>query len=275
MKSEIAIRNLEKDLAVQSKKIESMLPDGLDVRKFMRTAVNGIVNHPQADQMLSADRQSLFAACQKAASDGLLLDGKEATMIAFFNKKLERSDVSYIPMTQGLIKLARNSGEILSIRAEVVFKNDQFTYRLGIEDQPIHAPDWFGDRGDPIGAYAVVSLKSGEKIVSVFNRQRIMTIANSGRNSSQYDPQKGTFYIEWWRKTVIKNALKYAPKSTYLESAMDRDNETVDSNIQAEPQPAGAQELNSLLDDEPVTAKDEVILEPNAVNGDIVDDDII
>lgn len=214
------------DLNGQTKAIQSMLPAGMDSRRFLRTVVNTVSTHPQSDRLLSADRQSLFSACQRAAGDGLLLDGRESTLIVFRDKKARTEVVNYIPMVQGLVKLARNSGEIANITAELVYSNDSFQYRPGVDEQPAHEPDWFGERGEPIGVYAVITTHDSEKIVSVMPKKRLMVIAGSGRNVEQYDPNKGTHFEEWWKKAAIKNVLKYAPKSTYLESALSSESTT-------------------------------------------------
>lgn len=218
-----AVQQLSKDMASQSKSLESVLPHGMDVKRFMRTTINAIQTHAQSAALMAADRGSLFSACQKAAGDGLLLDGKEATLVTFKNQ------VTYMPMVQGLVKLARNSGEIKNILAEVVFEKDEFQYRPGIDEQPMHAPDWFADdRGAPVGCYAVVTTRDNEKIVRVLPKSRIMAIAAGGRNGHQYTPGKGAHFEEWWKKTAIKNVLKYAPKSTELDRALEADNEHYD-----------------------------------------------
>lgn len=246
------ITALTKDIASQSKQLQTMLPKGMDVNRFMRTTVNAISTHAQADALMKADRKSLFSACQKAAGDGLLIDGKEATLVTFKNQ------VTYMPMVQGLVKLARNSGEIANIVAEVVYKEDDFSYRPGIDEQPVHSPDWFADdRGKPVGAYAVVILTSGEKICTVMKESRIMAIANGGRNAHQYTPGKGAHFEEWWKKTVIKNVLKYAPKSTYLEQALDNDNGNFDPDAMepdyTPPAQKQASNLNESLNSQPAT----------------------
>lgn len=203
--------------------LQQALPANVDVDKFIRTASNAIQTHPQQEKLLKSDRRTLFVACQKAAADGLVLDGREATLVAFWNKNKGTNDISYIPMTQGLVKVARNSGEIANLYAEVVYKNDSFRYRPGMDDEPVFEPDWFSDdRGEPIGAYAVVSLKSGEKMTSILPKKRILEVGGDGNNPEQYDPLKGKNFGEWWKKTAIKNVLKYAPKSSELIEAIDR-----------------------------------------------------
>lgn len=221
------IKQFEHDLVNQKHALESVLPPGLELRRFMRTVSNLLQIHPQSQRLLAADRQSLFNACLKSAGDGLLLDGREAVLTVFHENKSNTDKVTYMPMVQGLVKLARNSNEISNIVAEVVYKNDGFIYRPGVQDQPLHDPDWFGDRGKPIGAYAVVTTKDNEKIVSVLASDRILAIGQGGRNADQYMPGKGAHFVEWWKKTVIKNALKYSPKSTHLASAMAADNELI------------------------------------------------
>ena len=251
------ITQFTRDLNGQSKAIRSMLPSGIDPLRFMRTVVNTVSTHPQSDRLLKANRQSLFSACQKAAGDGLLIDGRESTLVVFRDKKARTENVSYIPMVQGLVKLARNSGEIANIVCEVIYSNDQFRYRPGIDKEPTFDPDWFGDRGKPVGAYATVTTKDGEKIARVLPEKRIMDIARSGHNTDQFIPGKGINFEEWWRKTAIKNVLKYAPKSTELESALSSDNTTsfeipdyeepVKTEKDVTPEPPTAEEIQAMV----------------------------
>lgn len=222
------VKQLEQTFKTEMQHLQSVLPPGLDVKRFCRTAINGLSVHDQADRLLKADRQTLFSACQKAAGDGLLLDGREATLVMFHDKKKNTDIVAYMPMVQGLVKLARNSGEITNLIAEVVFEKDTFNYSPGLDVQPFHGPDWFGERGQPIGAYAVVTTSDDQKIVSILPKNRIIAIGKGGQNADQYVPGKGAHYQEWWKKTVIKNVLKYSPKSSHLESAMQADNQTID-----------------------------------------------
>ena len=253
------IQQFEHDLVGQSHALESVLPPGLELRRFMRTVSNLLQTHAQSARLLAADRQSLFNACQKAAGDGLLLDGREAVLTVFHESKSNTDKVTYMPMVQGLVKLARNSSEISNIVAEVVYDKDEFIYRPGIEEQPLHKPDWFGERGKPIGAYAVVTTKDNEKIVSVLARDRILAIGQGGRNADQYMPGKGAHFVEWWKKTVIKNALKYSPKSTYLASAMAADNELTspDKIPPTEKDVTPSDKLARILHGDPVTVRTE------------------
>lgn len=219
-----AIQVCDQQLQSKSVEIQKLLPADIECDQFLAIAINSINSHAQSQKLLSADRGSLFNAIRKSATDGLLIDGRESTLVTFSGQ------VAYMPMVQGLVKLASNSGEVTKIYANVVYQNDKFRYRPGIETEPLFDPDWFGDRGAAIGAYAVVLTKSGEPIVSVMKSNRILAIGQGGKNGYQYDPKKGPHFEEWWKKTAIKNVLKYAPRSTRLDSALSHDNENIDPN---------------------------------------------
>lgn len=200
--------------------LQAALPPNVSVERFVRTALTGLQTHRDAAKLLNCDRRSLYNAVNKAAADGLMLDGREAALAPF------KDEVQYMPMVQGLMKLARNSGEIANILAEPVYSLDEFTYRIGVDATPVHAPDWFADdRGKPVGVWAMVTLTNGEHIVSILPKSKIMRIAKSSRAPQNYDPNTGQHWDEWWKKTAIRNVLKLAPKSAELQRAIDHDNQ--------------------------------------------------
>ena len=47
-------------------------------------------------------------------------------------------------------------------------------------------------------------------------KKRVLQIASASKNSAQY-AINAPHFTEWWKKTAIKNVLKYAPKATELE----------------------------------------------------------
>ena len=196
------------------------LPAGLDKGRFISTTKNAIQTHPSQKKLLEADRKSLFLSIQKCCADGLVLDGREAALV------IRGGKVSYEPMVQGLIRLARNSGEISKIDSEIVYANDEFSFKPGRDLQPDFEPEWKlppSERGPAVLAYAVIHLKSGDPIVRIMHEERIMQIANQTPNKNNYS-QKSAHFTEWWRKTVIKNALKYAPKSNEIDKFLNEDN---------------------------------------------------
>lgn len=203
--------------------VQTLQGTGINPQRFLITAKTAIQTHQQKDKLEKADRGSLYLAIKKAASDGLMPDGREAALVIYNTKVGEKwvATVQYQPMVQGLVKLARNSGEIESIGAYVVYSADKFSYRAGVDKIPQHDAAWFGVRGEPIGVWAFVKLKSGEYLDPVMlTKERLDRIAMRSKQAQNYDIKEGKDWEEFWKKAAIRNILKYAPRSTHLEQAM-------------------------------------------------------
>lgn len=221
------------------------LPGHIPAEKFQRTVLTALTMNPElarAASKTNGGMQSLLTACTKAATDGLIIDGREAALVTFRQKVSGKNEpdryedrVQYIPMVAGLMKKARNSGEISSIAAHVVYQNDKFAYVLGDEERIEHEPKLDGQRGAPIAVYAIVKLKDGSVQREVMDKDAIMRIASQSKNSFQYDPAKGKNYGEWWRKTVIRRISKYLPSSSDRDEFMQAV-ERLDDDFEFEPE---------------------------------------
>jgi recombination protein RecT len=237
-------------ICVTLDKMEGSIADalkgtGISVTRFLATAKTGIQTHPDADKLAKADRQSLYLAVKRAASDGLMPDGREAALVCYFNKDKKAYDVQYQPMVQGMVKLATNSGEIEAIGAYIVYEKDKFSYRAGIDPIPVHeAENWFSDRGDPVGVWGFVKLKNGNYLKpTLLPKERVLRIATRSKRASQYDPKAGPDWEEFWQKAAIRNVLKYAPRSSLLDKMLDADSSEFDmqsEDVYLNAKPTGA-----------------------------------
>lgn len=118
-------------------------------------------------------------------------------------------DVSYM----GLLHLAQEIGSIKWGQAKVVYEHDTYENQ-GLTKEPLHKFSAFGDRGQPIGAYCTVKLESGDFMTEEMSAEEIQQVRNTSKSKdSQYSPWN-TFPMEMWRKTVVKRASKYWPKSS-------------------------------------------------------------
>jgi recombination protein RecT len=195
--------------------IASNLPSTISPDKFRNVVITAANMTPD---LLNADRRSLLGACVKCAADGLVPDGREAALVIMGGK------VSYMPMVAGVLKRARNSGEIASLIAQVVHERDRFLWRPCDAAAPIEheTPPLTEDRGKPIGAYAIARLKDGSVVAEVMNHAEIEKVRNVSR-------AKGSGpWIQWWdqmaRKTVIRRLSKYLPMDAApLEVLLNRD----------------------------------------------------
>lgn len=206
------------------KRISDQLKEtGVSAKRFLASAKATIQTHPDIDRLEKADRQSLYDAIERSAAEGLIPDGREAALVVYGNK------VNYQPMVQGLVKLARNSGEIESIGAYVVYSKDKFLYRVGQDKMPSHEAEWFGDRGEPIGVWAFVKLKNGEYLEPVMmSKDRVARIASRSKQMKNYSSKEGKDWEEFWKKAAIRNVLKLAPRSTSLDKLLKQDDEEFD-----------------------------------------------
>jgi recombination protein RecT len=196
----------------------SALPPQIPVEKFIRTTLTAVQMNPE---LLSADRRSLLGACMKAAQDGLLLDGREAAPVIFNTK--DGKKVQYMPMVGGILKKIRNSGELASISANVVYDKDFFEYELGDDERIVHKPFLGADRGQQLAVYAVAKTKDGaiyREVMSVADVEKVRAASRAGK----FGP-----WADWWdemaKKTVIRRMAKRLPSSADVDQVFESDNE--------------------------------------------------
>lgn len=207
-------------LTRMSAEFKAALPPQIPVEKFIRTTLTAVQMNPE---LLAADRRSLLGAAMKAAQDGLMMDGREAAPVIFNTK--EGKKVQYMPMIGGILKKMRNSGELASIGAHVVYERDLFDYELGDDERISHKPFLGEDRGKAIACYAIAKTKDGaiyREVMSVADVEKVRAASRAGK----FGP-----WVDWWdemaRKTVIRRIAKRLPSSADLEQVLAHDNEAV------------------------------------------------
>lgn len=217
---------LKKDLSAMKSQFQMALPKHISVEKFTRVLITAIATSPN---LVSADRSSLFASCMKAAQDGLLPDGKESAIVTFKNKS-GALIAQYMPMVSGILKKVRNSGELSSITAQVVYEKDDFKFWIDSSGEHLeHRPSMFGDRGKAIGAYALAKTKDNSVYIEVLPLDQIESIRKASR-ASESGPWSGAFSHEMWKKSAIRRLSKRLPMSTDLEQVITADDDLYDFN---------------------------------------------
>lgn len=110
---------------------------------------------------------------------------------------------------RGLIKMAKRSGEVTNISANVVHQQDTFEIDLGSEPRVIHRPK-LGMRGDIIGAYAIAKMAHGGPEIEWLSNddlERIRQVAESRSKS----PAWKQWPEEMMRKSAIRRLSKRLP----------------------------------------------------------------
>jgi recombination protein RecT len=168
-------------------------------------------------KLAAGDRQSVVNAVTNIAAIGISLNPAKKQAYLVPRKGKICLDISYM----GLIDLAIQSGSIMWAQADLVYANDAFTLN-GFDRPPTHSFNPFSkERGDMVGAYVVVKMHSGDYLTECMNREDIDAIKNRSESvkAGKQSPWD-TDYGEMAKKTVVKRAYKYWPKSDRLDQAI-------------------------------------------------------
>ena len=204
------IDSFKNELKLMEPNFKPLLPEHVPVEKFKAMVIAAVGGNPE---LLKCTRASLWKACVQGAELGLSLNPTMGEADILPQKVGNELTAQFRPRYKGLMNLARRSGEVTSIRAVLVYENDEFEVIEGLRPDIIHKPAR-GDRGALSHAYCVWTLKGvAEPQFEVMDRAQIMRVkarSPSGKNGN--GPWK-TDEEEMWRKTVVKRATKYMPIS--------------------------------------------------------------
>lgn len=205
------------------------LPAHVTVDRFKRILSNAISTDGYIQNAVRENPKSVWNAAMACAKDGLIPDGREAALVVF-NTKVKCSDgitrslatAQYMPMIGGILKMMRQSGEVASLSAQVVYEKDEFDYELGDNERISHKPSLTDDRGKMIAAYAILKTKDGGIYREMMGRQQIMAVKQISK-AKDSGPWSGPFESEMWKKTVLRRLAKRAPLSTDVLDLIQRD----------------------------------------------------
>ena len=210
--------------------IKKALPSVMTPERFTRIALSALNNTPQLQQCTPL---SFIAALLNAAQLGLEPNTPlgQAYLIPYKNKG--QLEVQFIIGYKGLIDLAYRNGQMQTIQAQEVYENDFFEYEYGLEPKLVHRPA-FSDRGELVYFYGIFRTVNGGYGFSVMSKADMDAFAKTYSKAfeSDFSPWK-TSYIEMAKKTVIKQALKYAPIKTEFQRALSTD-ETIKTKLSDE-----------------------------------------
>jgi recombination protein RecT len=233
------------------------LPAHIPVDHFKRSILTACaLNH----DLYTVDRTSLLLACLKAAHDGLLPDQRDGVILPYKDNS-QRSPTrgqwiaQWQPMIGGLLKRFRNSGQFLSVTANVVRESDPFEYWIDENGEHLrHTP---GDVGPFIKAYAIAKTKDGGTFIKVMSKAEI------DRRRAVSRAKDGPMWREWWdeaaMKTVLRNLSKRLPSSADLDELVRRDDE--EDAFEARPAMPGASPVTGDTENEPRQVSDSAAVE--------------
>lgn len=207
--------------------IRKALPEVITPERFTRMALSALNTTPK---LRECTQMSFLAALMNAAQLGLEPNTPlgQAYLIPYNNKGVMECQfqIGY----KGLIDLSYRNPQMQIISAQAVYENDDFSYELGLNPKLEHCPT-LGERGEVCLFYGLFKLVNGGFGFEVMSKTAMDEYAKeySKAFDSSFSPWKSN-YIGMAKKTVIKQALKYAPLKTDFRKALSND-ETIKKEL--------------------------------------------
>ena len=198
--------------------IAASLPDSMDSKRFARLTFNAVRKTPK---LALATSTSMVGAVLTASALGLEIGlNNEAHLVPYLRKNRSTGEEWMEAQLQvgygGYVKLFQQHPMARGVATGWVGANDKFDYAYGTASFLDHRPV-LGNRGKPIAFWASYELSNGVRDFLVLSPEEVAELRGKGVDEKRdiADPQH---WME--RKTVLKQVLKLAPKSTSLQWAM-------------------------------------------------------
>lgn len=200
--------------------IKNFFGDEKQAMKFLSSLMTDVQKTPK---LLECEPTSLINSYMTMAQLGLMPSGVSGEAYVLPYGGIAQFQLGY----QGLITLFYRAG-VQSIRAEIVRKNDSFSYENGIIKHTVDIFKSNEERGEAVGAYAI-ALVNGQEIAKAMNCKDIIDMGKNFSKSykTSFTPWKEANDPElWmWKKTVLKQLSKLLPKNESIFKAIAADNE--------------------------------------------------
>ncbi len=212
--------------------IEKALPTVMTPDRFTRIVLSAVNSTPTLRDCTPA---SFLGAMMQAAQLGLEPNTPlgQAYLIPYKNYKKGVTECQFQLGYKGLIDLAYRSSEVILVQAHVVKENDEFEYELGLDPKIIHKPAKT-NRGKSIYYYAMFKTKSGGY---GFECMSIEDVRESELQNRKGNKGMSNIWEKHFdamaKKTVLKQALKYAPMKTEFIRGLATDG-TIKNKIAAD-----------------------------------------
>ena len=201
-----------------SPEIAKVLPAHMNPTRMGRIATTMVRQTP----LLARCTPETFLGALLSASQLGLEPGPtgECYFLPFRNGKSGSYEVQFIVGWRGLVKLARNSGQLVDIWSEIVYEHDTFRYSLGLHRDLVHEPA-VGDRGKMTHVYAAAKLRDGGTpfvVLTVADVEKLRSRSRASGNGPWV-----TDYEAMSRKSAVRQLAKWLPLSAEMASAVALD----------------------------------------------------
>lgn len=210
--------SLFRDLLRRSQgQISMALPGNMDGTRFVRICLTSLQLTPR---LLECDPLRFIGAAVQAAQLGLEPDPRLGLvhLIPF------KQDVQVVLGYRGVIRLARNSGEISTVEARAVHEQDTFEYEYGLDQRLRHIPSEQPDAGKLRAAYALVRFRgTDDSQFNVVLGRDIAKAKRASKASAKADSPWNLYESAMWAKTAVRRLEPFLPLSPLARQAFALD----------------------------------------------------
>jgi recombination protein RecT len=247
------IMDLKAVLDRSARSIKDVAASNITPERIVKMALVAASRNPD---LLLCDPQSILRCLMDASQLGLEpFTGIDRSYIIPRNNKVTgKKEATFMPSYRGLVDLARRSGQLKSISADIIHENDKFEIEKGLNPRLVHVPNYSKDRGKPILIYAVAQLKDGGNQFEVLTFDEVEAIrlkAPSGRSGAWVGS-----WGEMAKKTAIRRISKLLPMAVEFEKAIAYDNAAESGETYYD---VDSFEVNETPAEEPVSKADSLV----------------
>ena len=216
------------------KQVALALPKHMTPDRFVRVGLTALMKTPK---LLDCTQESVIQCLLNCSSLGLEPDGRRAHLIPYGNT------CTLIVDYKGIVELAKRSGDVSNVFAQIVCANDNFEWENG---EVTHKIDFRTPRGEMYAAYATITFKDGTKQSDVMTKDEIDAIRKRSK-SGQSGPWM-TDYNEMAKKTVFRRASKWITLSPEVSDALEAEDDLIKPAIEISTEPSVKQPVFNQLE---------------------------
>jgi recombination protein RecT len=193
----------------------------LSADRILRIVFSEAMKNPT---LLKCSPESILKASMACAQLGLEPIEGRAYLVPYCNSRRVNGqwvkvwEVQMQVGYRGLIQMAKNSGVVDDLSAEIVFAKDPFKIQLGTDRKLWHEPYLDGDRGAPRLAYAVWFLKGNIQhfdfmtLDQIYKRREASQSYQFAKNNPENRNAQDCPWIKWPEEMMLKTVIKWSSK---------------------------------------------------------------
>ncbi len=203
----------------QQKTLAKLASKSYDIKKLLNLVLIASSRNPD---LLKCTTESFLQFCIRCVETGTQTIGPGGAWPVPFNNKNGTKEVTFIADYRRLANAAIEGDCITRHWEDVVYSNDTFTMKRGLEPMLEHTPA-MGDRGKRIGAYCAFKYPDGEKDFVYLPESEIQKVKRISKTKWGSD-LASSFEDEFAKKSAVRRAMKpFQGKNPILDKLIEVD----------------------------------------------------